>query len=220
MLRGVTPITLRVAGREVSASEHGAGTTTLLLGHGAGGNRETPFLLRLAGSFAASGRRVVLFNFPYSEARRRIPDPPALLEATVVAVADEVRRRGARHLVLGGKSMGGRIASQAVAKGLAADALVFFGYPLHAPGKEGQLRDAHLPQIAAPMLFLQGTRDAFARFDLIEAVTGRLAPRAQLVRIEGADHGYKVPRALGETPASVEARLVAETERFLAALGF
>jgi predicted alpha/beta-hydrolase family hydrolase len=215
----VTPLTLPVADREVSISVHGEGAAALALGHGAGGNRQSPFLLRLADAFAASGRRVYLYNFPYSEVRRRIPDPPALLEATVAAVAAEARRQGARRLVLGGKSMGGRIASQAVAKGLAADALVFFGYPLHPPGKEHQLRDRHLPQVAAPMLFLQGTRDAFARFDLIEDVARRLGPRAHLVRIEGADHSYKLPKGSGLTPAGVEALLVAETERFLGSLG-
>jgi uncharacterized protein len=213
------PITLRVGERAISASLHGAGATSLVLGHGAGGSRESPFLLRLAGALAASGRSVLLYNFPYSEARRRIPDPPPTLEAAVREVAAEARRRGAAHVVVGGKSMGGRIASQAVANGLAADALVFFGYPLHPPGKETRLRDAHLARIAAPMLFLQGTRDAFARWDLIEGVTVALGPRAELVRIEGADHGYKVPKATGQSAGDVEGLLVAQTRRFLDALG-
>jgi len=215
----VSAITLSVGAHQVSASLHGAGSTFLVLGHGAGGNRDAPFLVRMAEALAASGRSVLLYNFPYSEARRRAPDPPALLEATVGVVAAEARRRGAAYLVLGGKSMGGRMASQAVAKGLAANALVFLGYPLHAPGKEQQLRDRHLLQIAVPMLFLQGTRDAFARWDLIEAVTRRLGARARLARIEGADHSYKLLKASGRAPADVEALLLAETLRFLDALG-
>jgi predicted alpha/beta-hydrolase family hydrolase len=215
----VTPITVAVGEREVSASVHGAGATTVVLGPGAGGSRETPFLLRMAEGLTATGRTVILYNFPYTEAGRRFPDPAPLLEATVAAVADAARRRGARHLVLGGKSMGGRIASQAVAKGLAADALIFLGYPLHPPGKEAQLRDQHLPRVLAPMLFLQGTRDEFARWDLIETLAGRLAPRARLVRIEGADHGYKGVRGAGLKAAEVEARLVAEVDSFLGSLG-
>lgn len=219
MLASVTPITVGVGERAVSATLHGSGDTTVALGPGAGGSRQTPFLLRMAEGLAASGRTVLLFNFPYTEAGRRFPDPAPLLEATVDAVAREARRRGARRLVLGGKSMGGRIASQAVARGTAADALVFLGYPLHPPGKETQLRDAHLPQVPAPMLFLQGTRDEFARWELIEAVTGRLAPRAELVRLEGADHSYKGAKGAGLKAAEVEARLLAETTRFLGALG-
>jgi hypothetical protein len=137
----------------------------------------------------------------------------------VGSVAAEARSRGARRVVLGGKSMGGRIASQAVAQGLACDGLVFLGYPLHPPGRPDKLRDAHLPCIAAPMLFLQGTRDAFARWDLIQGVAGRLRPHATLVRFEHADHAYAVPKASGVSRAQVEARLVAETSAWLAACG-
>src|SRR6188474_1165153 len=111
-----------------------------------GGDRRTGLLVRLANTLAEGGRRVVLHNFPYTEARRRVPDKPAVLEATVSAVAAHARQElGASHLVLGGKSMGGRIASQAVAQGLPADGLVFLGYPLHPPGKTQQRRDRHLP---------------------------------------------------------------------------
>ena len=215
----MSAITLRVGEREISVSLYGAGSTFVALGHGAGSNRETPFLVRIAQALAASGRSVLLYNCPYSEAKRRVPDPAAVLEATVGVVAAEAHRRGASYLVLGGKSMGGRIASQAVAKGLAANALVFFGYPLHAPRKEGELRDRHLARIAAPMLFLQGTRDAFARWDLIEAVTHRLGARATLAKIEGADHGYNVLKASGLEPADVEALLLERTLRFLGRLG-
>ena len=131
----------------VSASVHGEGDTVIALGHGAGGDRRAGLLVRLAGALAGGGRRVVLYNFPYTEARRRVPDKPAVLEATVTAVAQHAREAlGASALVLGGKSMGGRIASQAVAQGLRAEGLVFLGYPLHAPGRFDALRDGHLPQ--------------------------------------------------------------------------
>ncbi len=195
-------------GISVSASLCGAGAAALVLAHGAGGTRKTSFLVRLAEALAAGGRRVVLFNFPYSEARRRIPDPAPLLEATIDAVAQFTRSElGAKSIVFGGKSMGGRIASQAVAKGLAADGLVFLGYPLHPPGKPEKLRDAHLPAVAAPMLFVQGTRDAFARWDLLEATLAKLGDRATLLKIEDGDHSFKVPKKTERSAADIERQI-------------
>jgi hypothetical protein len=103
--------------------------------------------------------------------------------------------------------MGGRIASQAVARGVPADALVFLGYPLHPPGKEETLRDRHLPQVTTPMLFLQGTRDAFACWPLIERVTNSLGDRATLHRVEGGDHSFGVLRRSGRDASEVEDEL-------------
>src|SRR5262245_56710495 len=135
-------IRVAVGAGSVSASVHGEGRATVILGHGAGGDRRARLLQRVAAALAAGGRRVVLPNFPYSEARDRVPDARAVLDASVRAVAEEAGRLWSpERLVLGGKSMGGRIASQAVASGLAADALVFLGYPLHAPGRPDVLRD-------------------------------------------------------------------------------
>lgn len=207
-------------GISVSASICGAGAAALLLAHGAGGTRKTPFLVRLAEALAAGGRRVVLFNFPYCETRRRIPDPAPLLEATVAAVARFARSElGAERLVLGGKSMGGRIASQAVAKGLAADGLVFLGYPLHPPGKPEKLRDAHLAAVDAPMLFVQGTRDDFARWDLLDATLRRLGERATLLKIDDGDHSFKVPKKSGRTAEDVEAMVLRGALDWLTARG-
>jgi predicted alpha/beta-hydrolase family hydrolase len=174
----------------------------------------------MAERLVASGRQVVLYNFPYTEARRKIPDPPGVLEASCAAVAEHARRElGAARLVHGGKSMGGRIASQAVAKGAPADALLFLGYPLHPPGRPETLRDRHLSEVAAPMLFLQGTRDSFARWDLIAALAERLGPRATLHRLEGADHSFRVPRAAGRSVADVEDELAATMIAWLAQRG-
>lgn len=206
--------------RQVGASLHGEGPTVVALGHGAGGSRRTPFLLRCAEAIAASGRRALLFNFPYTERGRRVPDPPATLEATVAAVTDHVRGTlGCERLALGGKSMGGRLASQAVAAGTSADALVFLGYPLHPPGRTETLRDKHLGKIPCPMLFLQGTRDAFARWDLVEAVVARLGERARLERLEGADHSFAVPKRAGRSPAEVESDLFGRLTRWLTEAG-
>jgi uncharacterized protein len=204
----VEEVTVSVRDHPVTASVHGQGDTAVVLGPGAGGNRRTPLLLAVAEAVAASGRQAVLYNFVYTERRRRIPDAPELLEHTTASVGEYVRRqRGARRVVYGGKSMGGRIASQAVARGTPADGLVFLGYPLHPPGKTDQLRDKHFPQVAVPMLFVQGTRDAFARWDLLEALLGTLGDRARLFRVEGGDHSFVVPRSDGRSRAQVEGEI-------------
>jgi predicted alpha/beta-hydrolase family hydrolase len=204
----------------ITASVHGRGPTGVILGHGAGGDRRTGFLVRCAEALGSTGRTAVLFNFPYTEARRRAPDPPPVLEASVEAVASHVRRElGVSRVVLGGKSMGGRIASQAVAGGTAADGLVFLGYPLHPPGKPDRLRDRHLGAIRVPMLFLQGTRDAFATWDLIATVVGRLGDRARLDRIEDADHSFGVPKRSGRSREEVEADLWQRLASWLDSLG-
>jgi uncharacterized protein len=188
----------------VSASVHGRGKRVVALGHGAGSTRKYPALVDLAEALAASGRTALLYNFPYSDKGRGRPDPPAVLEATSRAVGDFARSAlGAERLVQGGRSMGGRIASQAVAKGALADALVFLAYPLHPPGKPEQLRDRHLSQIQAPMLFVQGTRDDFARADLLDAVIERLGERAEIHRVLGGDHSFGMLRSSGRTAAQV-----------------
>jgi predicted alpha/beta-hydrolase family hydrolase len=195
---------LRVSGAEVSASLHGRGTTVVVLGHGAGGNRRNPMLVALAEALAATGRATLLYNFPYAEAGRHHPDPPAVLEATTrAAAALALESTGAEWIVHGGRSMGGRIASQVVAAGARANGLAFLGYPLHPPGQFAKRREAHLPKIAAPMLFVQGTRDAFAREDLLLALMERLGPRAELHRVAEADHSFGVRKRSGRTPEDV-----------------
>jgi predicted alpha/beta-hydrolase family hydrolase len=201
-------VRIPVPAGEVGGSVFGSGGTVVVLGHGAGGNRRTPQLVRFAESLAASGRTVLLYDFPYTDRGRRAPDPPDVLEATTRAVGDFARASlGAARLVHGGRSMGGRIASQAVAAGAPAHGLVFLGYPLHPPGKPGQLRDRHLPRIGAPMLFVQGTRDTFAHPDLLDAVLGHLGAKATLHRIEGGDHSFGVLKRSGRTGTEVEAEV-------------
>ena len=190
-----------------SASLHGAGRTVVVLGHGAGGNRMTPMLVALAEALAASGRAALLYNFPYAERGGRRPDPPRLLEATAREAADvALAQTGAERIVMGGRSMGGRIASQIVAAGAWADGLAFLAYPLHPPGRPETLRDAHLPRIAgaAPLLFVQGTRDAFAREDLLLALVDRLGTRAELHQVDAADHSFRVLKRSGRTSDEVQ----------------
>jgi predicted alpha/beta-hydrolase family hydrolase len=199
---------LSLPGVEATATLHGAGDTVVVLGHGAGGNRRNVMLVVLAEALAASGRAALLYNFQYSEKGSRRPDPPALLEATTrAAAALALESTGARRIVHGGRSMGGRIASQVVAAGERADGLAFLGYPLHPPGQFEKRREAHLPRVAAPMLFIQGTRDAFAREDLLDALMTRLGPVAELHRVEHADHSFGVQKRSGRTPADVLAEV-------------
>jgi hypothetical protein len=195
---------LRVPGAGTTASLHGRGSTVVVLGHGAGGNRRNPLLVALADALAGSGRAAVLYDFPYSAKGLRRPDPPAVLEATTREVGGlALAATGAERIVHGGRSMGGRIASQVAAAGDRADGLAFLGYPLHPPGQFGKRREAHLPGIGAPMLFIQGTRDAFAREDLLLALMDRLGPRAELHRVAEADHSFGVLKRSGRTPQDV-----------------
>jgi predicted alpha/beta-hydrolase family hydrolase len=176
----------------------------VVLGHGAGGNRRSPLLLALADALAGSGRAALLYNFPYADRGGRRPDPPAVLESTTRAAGElALEATGARRLVHGGRSMGGRVASQAVAAGARADGLAFLGYPLHPPRRYEKRREAHLPAVAVPMLFVQGTRDAFAREDLLAALLDRLGPLAEIARVRDADHSFGVPKRSGRTPEDV-----------------
>ncbi|MDQ4131299.1 MAG: alpha/beta fold hydrolase [Actinomycetota bacterium] len=179
-------------GGEVSGLWDGAAARApvLVLGHGAGAGMESPFMHDLAQDLCSAGLGVVRFNFPYMEAGRRSTGPQRVSEDCYRSVAEAVRERiGDAPLFLGGKSYGGRMASHIVAQGTPASGLVFCGYPLHPPGRTEQLRESHLYEIQAPMLFIQGTRDSFARRDLIEDVVARL-PSATLEWIDGGGHSF------------------------------
>lgn len=182
----------------------------LTVAHGAGGNMNNRFLIGFADRLANLGVGAVRFNFPFSEAGRKSPDPAARAEAAYRAVAEQVGSH-AKRLFIGGKSFGGRMASHIAADGFPTAGLVFLGYPLHPPGKPERLRDEHLFKIKVPMLFFQGTRDAFARLDLIEATVARL-PTAVLRVIEGADHSFKTRV---RTPPQVAEELAEETAAWI-----
>jgi predicted alpha/beta-hydrolase family hydrolase len=199
---------LPLPGAEATASLHGRGSTVVVLGHGAGGSRHTPMLVALAEALGGSGRAALLYNFPYAERKKRRPDAPAVLEATArAAAALALDVSGARRIVHGGRSMGGRIASQIVAAGERADGIAFLAYPLHPPGRFDRPRDVHLARIEAPMLFVQGTRDAFAREDLLHGLMRRLGPRAELVPVAGADHSFRVLKRSGRTEGDVQSQV-------------
>jgi predicted alpha/beta-hydrolase family hydrolase len=175
---------------------------TLILGHGAGAGQSHPFMRLFAAGLAERGFDAITFNFIYMEQRRGAPDLKAKLEAcyrAVIEAATRNKKLKGNRLAIGGKSMGGRIASQVAAEPENVPevaALVFLGYPLHPPGRPDKLRDAHLPQIKAPMLFVQGSRDGFGSPDELRATIKKHHLNATLHVIEGGDHSLKVPKTL------------------------
>jgi uncharacterized protein len=191
----------------------------LVLAHGAGGDMDSAFLTGFARGLNDAGTATLRFNFPYAERGRRSPDPEAALRGSWVAAFEHARRTAGEGLVLaGGKSMGGRIASLCVASGdIDPAGLVFLGYPLHPPGRPERIRDAHLYEIEAPMLFVQGTKDPFARPELLERVLRRLGSRAEYHAVEGGDHSFRVrgaprdDRAAGASLAPIVAEFAART---------
>lgn len=185
---------------------------TVVLGHGAGANQTSPFMRLFASGLAERGIDAMTFNFLYAEQGRGGPDPKPKLEScyrAVIEVALKHKKLKGNRLVIGGKSMGGRIASLVAVTQAAKDTqqakrssadlagLVFLGYPLHPPGKPEQLRSEHLKNIPAPMLFLQGSRDAFGTAEEIRAVIKDERLRATLHVIDGGDHSFKVPKSSG-----------------------
>ena len=167
------------------------GGTILALGHGAGGSKDDALLEGFCRRLADRGIASLRFDFPYRVRGTKAPDREPVLREAWLAVHAEASTVG-DPVWIGGKSLGGRIASLVAADGLDIGGLVFVGYPLHPPGKPDRLRDAHLPDIKAPMLFLQGTRDAFATWDLLEKTVGRLGSQAMMHPVEGGDHSFRV----------------------------
>ncbi|MDA8185554.1 MAG: dienelactone hydrolase family protein [Actinomycetota bacterium] len=166
----------------------------IFLAPGAGGSAESPAFVELASSLEASGVPVQRMDFPYRLAGRQRPDPPAVLEASVRERACSFARHLGTEtstLVLGGRSMGGRICSQVVAEGLPAAGLALVSYPLHPPGRPERLRVAHFPQLRVPCLFVSGTKDAFATRDELETATAAIPGPVSHVWLEGADHGLR-----------------------------
>src|SRR5467141_5090338 len=185
----------------------------LVLAHGAGAGMSHPFMEKLAGELAGVDVATFRYQFPYMETQRRIPDAPAVLMATVVAaVRAAAEAAPGLPLLAGGKSMGGRMTSQAAAQHPldGVRGLVFFGFPLHPPNRPGTKRADHLTKVAIPMLFLQGTRDTFADLQLLRPVCTKLGSRATLHVIETANHSFHVLKKSGRSDAEV-LRELAET---------
>jgi uncharacterized protein len=178
----------------------------LVLGHGAGAGMSHPFMGKLADELAGVGVATLRYQFPYMEERRRVPDAPGVLTETVVAAVRAAAKAAPDlPLLAGGKSMGGRMTSQAAAQHPLEEVrgLVFFGFPLHPPKKPGTRRADHLAKVTIPMLFQQGTRDALADLTLLRPVCAKLGSRATLHVIENADHAFHVLKSSGKTNEQV-----------------
>lgn len=207
----------RVALTFYSSARPSAG---FVLAHGAGAGQSSPFITRFARGMVERGVSVATFDFPYMAARRKVPDRAEVLEASWRAAIDAARSQlPGVPLFIGGKSMGGRIASQVAAQDHPPIAgLVFLGYPLHPPGKPQQRRDAHLPAISEPTLFVQGSRDAFGTADEIRALLPRLA-EAALFEVAGGDHSFKVTGRPGVTQEDVMTEVMDVVARFIGSWG-
>jgi hypothetical protein len=207
----------------------GASSALLVLAHGAGAPQTHPWMVRMARTLAERALEVVTFDFPYTEAKRKVPDKTPVLEATWRAVAEAVRSRdglSGKRLYIGGKSMGGRMATHVAADAVDAGApgpvpelsgLVLLGYPLHPPGQPAKLRVEHLARVRPPMLFVQGSRDAFGGAAELEPFVRDLASRGtRVLAIEGGDHSLVVPKKSGVTATDVFARVADAVAAFTA----
>jgi predicted alpha/beta-hydrolase family hydrolase len=190
--------------------------TAIILAHGAGQGMNSPFMTYFHTELTNYGFLSVKFDFEYMEAKRRVPDPQPKLQARYRSIVDEVAvRYRPERIIIGGKSMGGRVASYIAADMPQVSALIFLGYPLHPPGRPDQLRDQHLYELKIPMLFVSGTRDTFAERELLGRTVRKIGDNATLVWIEGGDHSLKRKKGDGECLAMSVAAIVTWIRRAL-----
>jgi predicted alpha/beta-hydrolase family hydrolase len=197
---------------DAAAGDTSGDRRAIVMAHGAGNDMHEALLAYLARGLAARGHWVLRFNFPYRSEGRQRPDSQRVLERTWLAADAWAREHSGvspERLMAGGKSMGARVASQLGATGkLAVAGFLFWGFPLHAPGKTHNLRDAHLEDIPVPMLFVAGTRDPFCQLDLMRPVVERLEGRAVLEIIPDGDHSFRVPRSAGRPQEAIYADIL------------
>lgn len=187
----------------------------LVLAHGAGASMESDFMAFFSGALSTDKRAVARFNFPYMEQGCRSPGPAKASEAAYVDVVGHLRTSmSPSHVFIGGKSYGGRIASHIAAAGTDVRGLVFLGYPLHPPGRPQNMRDAHLYDIEAPMLFVEGTRDAFCPLPTLNPVLANLS-NAEVIVVEDGDHSLKVRKSSGRATPDAWADAAAAIARWL-----
>jgi hypothetical protein len=192
----------------------------LVLAHGAGAGMTHRSLVAIADGLEGLGVATLRYQFPYMEKGGKRPDSPAVAQGTVRAAVDAARARAdGLPLFAGGRSFGGRMTSQAQALAPLAGVrgLVFFAFPLHPAGKPSVTRAEHLFDIAIPMLFLQGSRDALAELDLLQQTVAALGDRATLDLIADADHAFHVPAKTGQKDAEILAVALATAQQWMAA---
>ncbi len=203
----------------VERAEGSAGIV-FICAHGAGGHMGDASTLAVTAAVRARGIDTVRFNFLYKEQQQRRPDPMPRLMACYRAVVAHVREAAEpRVLILGGRSMGGRVASMLVADGLACEGLLLLAYPLHPPGRPGQLRVDHLPRIARPVLCVNGTRDLFCTPALMERTLAGLGTNWRMHWLEEADHSFHVLKRSGRTNDEVLTEVAGVVEAWAAVLG-
>jgi predicted alpha/beta-hydrolase family hydrolase len=189
---------------------HRASRSALILAHGAGAGQRSRFIVAFATALSGLDLETVTFNFLYTERRRRIPDPlPTLTMCfrAVMAAARQELASARRSLFIGGKSLGGRVATHVAAEAsdIPISGIVLLGYPFHPPGRPNATRDAQLPSVGRPMLFVQGTRDPFGTPSELKPVLDGLRPRPALYAVEGGDHSFTVSRRDQARQASTDA---------------
>jgi len=185
--------------------------------HGAGGHMNDKGMLATSVQLRGRGLQMVRFNFLYREKGSSAPDPMLRLKQCYVAVIEHVRRAiEPKILILGGRSMGGRVASMLAADSVPCDGLLLLAYPLHPTGQPHKLRDAHLKRIGVPVLCFNGTRDALCRRDLMEQAIGRLSDRWTMHWLEGADHSFHVLKSSGRTDEDMMAEVGQACQAWLA----
>jgi predicted alpha/beta-hydrolase family hydrolase len=178
----------------------------LLFAHGAGAGMKHSFMEKMSGCLADEGIGTLRYNFPYTEKQKKSPDPVPILMQTIRSAVNAAKKYAGNIPVLaGGKSMGGRMTSMAASKEPLEDVkgIVFFGFPLHAPGRPSSERAEHLFSVNVPMLFLQGTRDKLADLKLLKPVTKKLKDKATLHIIEGGDHSFHLLKSAGRDDEEV-----------------
>ena len=197
--------------------------TVVILAHGAGNDMFNPLLVHMAHVLEQAGYLCVRFNFPYRDRARRNPDSDDVLMATWLSVYQFFKNHPTyqpERVVVAGKSLGGRIASQAVAAGLLdVNGLILLGYPLHPPGKKDILRDAHLHRIDVPILFFEGSHDPFCDITILKDVLSRIKAPWTLEVIEGGDHSFKMQASSDVTDEQVYASILGKTLSWLGNLG-
>lgn len=176
----------------------------LAFAHGAGAGMRHAFMAGVAERLAARGLATLRYQFPYVERGNKRPDPPGVLTATVRAAVARAAQEDL-SLFAGGKSLGGRMTSTAASSAALSGVrgIVFFGFPLHAPGRASSERGEHLARVEVPMLFLQGTRDSLADLAFLTPVVDSLGDRATLHVVEGGDHSFHVPKRSGRSDEEV-----------------
>ncbi len=196
-------------------------TVGTILAHGAGNDMQNPLIVDLANGLAKAGCLTLRFNFLYKEKGRKAPDSQKKLEMTwrqVYRYLETHAKYAPAKIVAAGKSMGGRVASQMAANGdLPAAGLIFLGYPLHPPGKKDQLRDAHLYDLRAPLMFFAGSRDPFCDLELLRPVLDRLKSDWDLDIIEGGDHSFRLPKSAEISQQEVHDHILGKTVEWLKA---